>query len=269
MYRLPIIFLASILLGVAYNVFLIPHNILSGGVAGLALMLGIITKINSGILIFALNIPIFILGYIYLGKRFILYSTFSVTVTSISMQIIPLESIVQDSLLASIFGGVIAGISIGLVFKVGGSTGGFDIIGMIITKKRDLSMGNFFFTLNASIIFVAGFLFGWDMALYTLLSIYATSRVIDSIHTQHVKLTIMIISAKGDEIRDQLLAKLYRGITILDGEGAYSKEHRKVLISVITRYELPEVKAIIKATDSKAFVNITETAEVMGFFVRK
>lgn len=269
MYRLPIIFLASILLGFAYNMFLIPHSILSGGVAGIAMMLGIKTPINSGIIMFALNIPIFIAGYIYLGKRFIVYSIFSVTITSVAMQFIPLQSFVTDLLLASIFGGVIAGIAIGLIFKAGGSTGGFDIIGMIITKKRDLSLGNFFFTLNAIIIFFAGFLFGWDLALYTMLSIFATSRVIDSIHTQHVKLTIMIISAKGEEIRDQLLAKLYRGITILDGEGAYSKEPRKVLISVITRYELPEVKAIVKETDPKAFVNITETVEVMGFFVRK
>lgn len=269
MYRLPIIFLASILLGYAYNSFLLPHSILSGGVSGIAMMFGLLTPINSGILIFAMNIPIFIMGYIYLGRRFIAYSIFSVAITSVAMQFIPIMSIVQDSLLASVFGGVIAGVAIGLIFKAGGSTGGFDIIGMIITKKRDLSLGNFFFTLNAVIIFFAGFLFGWDLALYTMISIFATSRVIDAIHTQHVKLTIMVISAKGEEIRDQLLAKLYRGITILDGEGAYSKEPRKVLISVITRYELPEVKAIVKEVDPKAFVNITQTVEVMGFFVRK
>lgn len=269
MYRLPIIFIASIIVGFAYNNFLLPHSILSGGVAGIAMMLGIITPINSGIIMFALNIPIFIMGYIYLGRRFIIYSVFSVTVTSITMQLLPIHSVVSDSLLASVFGGVIAGVSIGVIFKVGGSTGGFDIIGMIITKKRDLSLGNFFFTMNAIIIFFAGFLFEWDLALYTLLSIFATSRVIDAIHTQHVKLTLMIISSKGEEIRDQLLAKLYRGITVMDGEGAYSKEPRKVLFTVITRYELSEVKAIVKATDPKAFVNITQTVEVMGFFVRK
>lgn len=269
MYRLPVIFLASVLIGFAYNDFLLPHKILSGGVTGIAMMLGIYLPVNTGLIIFMLNIPIFIMGYISLGRRFILYSIFSVAVTSITMQIIPVYPFVTDLLLASVFGGVLAGIAIGLIFKVGGSTGGLDIIGMIITKKRDLSLGNLFFTLNAIIIFFAGFLFGWNLALYTMISIFATSKVIDAIHTQHVKLTIMIISGKGEEIRDRLLANLYRGITIIDGEGAYSKEPRKVLISVITRYELPEVKAIVKEVDPKAFVNITETVEVMGFFVRK
>lgn len=269
MYRIIIIFLASILLGFAYNGFLLPHKILSGGVAGIAMILGLYLPLNSGVFIFALNIPIFIMGYLYLGKRFIFNSAFSVAVTSVAMQFIPVEVIVQDLLLSSIFGGVLAGVAIGLIFKMGGSSGGFDVIGMIISKKRDLALGNFFFTLNAVIIFFAGFLFSWDLALYTMLSIFATGKVIDAIHTQHVKLTIMIISSKGEEIRDQLLAKLYRGITMIDGEGAYSKEPRKVLITVITRYELDEVKSVVKATDPRAFVNITETIEVIGFFHRK
>lgn len=269
MYRLPVIILASILLAFAYNMFLLPSQIISGGVSGIAMIIGFLTPVNTGLIIFLLNIPIFILGLIFLGRKFVIYSIISVFVTSLAMYIIPLESLVNsDVLLSSVFGGVISGIAIGLIFKMGGSTGGFDIIGMLITKKKDLSLGNIFFTLNAIIIFIAGFIFGWELALYTMISIYASGKVIDVIHTQHVKLTIMIISSKGEEIRDQLLQRLYRGITIVDGQGAYTKEPRKVLITVITRYQLHDVKQIVRETDPNAFVNVMETVEVFGYFAR-
>jgi uncharacterized membrane-anchored protein YitT (DUF2179 family) len=268
LYQIPVIFFASILLGFAYNAFLLPHKILSGGVTGVAMIFGLLTPIDTGVMIFALNVPILIMGFFHLGKRFIAYSVFSVLVTTISMQFIPTDLLQIDTVLASVFGGVISGIAIGLIFKSGGSTGGFDIIGMILTKKKDMALGNLFFIMNAVVIFFSGFLFGWDLALYTMVSIFASGKVIDAIHTQHIKLTLMIITSKGEEIKEQLLSRLYRGITILEGEGAYTKEKRKVLITVISRYELTEVKSIIKEIDPKSFVNITETVEVMGFFHR-
>jgi len=232
------------------------------------MIFGLLTPIDTGVMIFALNVPILIMGFFHLGKRFIAYSVFSVLVTTISMQFIPTDLLQIDTVLASVFGGVISGIAIGLIFKSGGSTGGFDIIGMILTKKKDMALGNLFFIMNAVVIFFSGFLFGWDLALYTMVSIFASGKVIDAIHTQHIKLTLMIITSKGEEIKEQLLSRLYRGITILEGEGAYTKEKRKVLITVISRYELTEVKSIIKEIDPKSFVNITETVEVMGFFHR-
>ncbi|RXT08086.1 YitT family protein [Ammoniphilus sp. CFH 90114] len=268
MYRLVIIFFSSILIGFAFNAFLLPNKILSGGVSGIAMMIGLVTTFNTGMTIFALNVPIFIVGFLKLGKKFVAHSVFSVAVTSLAMQYIPQKPFIDDPLLASIFGGVIAGIGIGLIFRFRGSTGGFDIIGLLLTLKRDMPLGVIIFALNAVVILISGFVFTWEEALYTLLSIYATGRVIDSIHTRHIKLTLMIITDQGDSVKGALLSELHRGITVVDGEGAFTKERRKILFVVISRYELSEVKAIIRKSDPNAFVNITQTVEVMGAFRR-
>jgi len=120
--------------------------------------------------------------------------------------------------------------------------------------------------MNGIVVAASGFVFSWDAALLTLVSIYATGKVVDTIHTSHIKLTLMIITSKGDEVKQQLLEKLHRGVTIIDAKGAYSGEGRKVLITVITRYQLADVKSTIKETDPKSFVNILQTTEVIGMF---
>jgi uncharacterized membrane-anchored protein YitT (DUF2179 family) len=261
-----IIITASVLVAFALNMFLLPHQILVGGVTGIGMIIGLLTPLNTGWVIFAINIPIFILGILYLGKRFVVFSILSVFVTAFSMQFIAVEAITSDPIIASVFGGVIAGIAIGLIIRFGGSSGGLDIIGLILIQKRDFPLGAVMFAMNGVVIFISGFLFNWDLALYTLLSIFVTGKVIDSIHTKHIKLTLMIISSMGDEIKKELLSKVYRGITVMEGVGAYSQERRKVLFTVVSRYELEEIKSAIRKIDPNAFVNITETVEVMGMF---
>lgn len=266
MYQLFVIFVSSIVVGFSFNMFLLPHKILSGGISGIGMIIGLMTPLDTGIAIFVLNVPIFILGFMKLGKKFIAYSVFSVFVTSLSMQYIPQRALTTDPLLASVFGGVIAGIAIGLIFRFRGSTGGFDIIGLLLTIKKDFPLGGLIFAMNAVVVFISGFLFSWDLALYTMLAIFATGRVVDSVHTRHIKLTLMIITNEGDKVKEKLLSEIHRGVTIVDGEGAYSKEIRKILFIVISRYELSEAKALIKETDPNAFVNIMQTFEVMGTF---
>jgi uncharacterized membrane-anchored protein YitT (DUF2179 family) len=268
-YRLVIIFVSSILIAGSYNLFLLPHKILSSGVTGIAMIVGILTPLNTGIVNLALNLPILILGYYKLGTRFIAYSIFSVVTISMALLYIPIEPVAKDPILSSVFGGIISGVGIGLVFRFSGSTGGFDIIGMLLTRKKDFPLGGILFSMNAIVVLIAGFLFTWDLALYTLASIYATGKAVDTIHTRHIKLTLMIISNRGEELREQLLSHLIRGITVMEGEGAYTKEKRKVLFTVINRYELSEIKPLIRKIDPHAFVNITETVEVMGFFRRE
>lgn len=263
-----IITIGSILVGFAYNFLLIPHEILSSGLSGIAIMLGLVTPFNTGILNFLLNLPLLIIGVMKLGKRFIGYTILSVLVLSVSLYVIPVYQVTHEPLLASLFGGVITGIGIGIIFKASGSSGGFDIIAMLLNKKRDFPLGAMISAMNAIVVVISGFVFSWDAALYTLVAIYATGKVIDTIHTNHIKLTLMIITGKGDEVKEKLLANLYRGVTIMDGEGAYTGEGRKVLITVITRYQLSEVKEMITEVDPNAFVNITETKEVIGMFHR-
>ena len=263
-----IIVLSSILIAFAWNVFLLPHKILSSGVSGIAMIISLLTPINTGVINFALNLPLLLLGYMKLGKKFITNTILSVVVTSVALWLIPVEPISSDPIMSSLFGGVLAGIGTGFIFRSSGSTGGLDIIVFLLTRKKEFSLGTLTFTLNAVIVFVSGFLFDWDTALYTMLSIFATGKVIDMIHTKHLKVTLMIITSKGEEIRKSLISRLVRGITIVDGEGAYTREKRKVLFMIISRYQLAEVKRVIMENDPKAFVNIMETVEVMGYFHR-
>ncbi len=231
-------------------------------------MLGIVTPLNTGVLNLLLNLPLLILGVMKLGKRFIGYTILSVVVLSVSLYVIPIYKATQEPILASLFGGVIVGIGSGIIFRASGSSGGFDIVAMLLSRKRDFPLGVLLSGMNAVVVAISGFVFSWDAALLTLVSIYATGKVVDTIHTSHIKLTLMIITSKGEEVRQQLLAKLPRGVTIIDAKGAYSGEGRKVLITVITRYQLAEVKSMIKETDGKAFVNILQTTEVIGMFDR-
>lgn len=217
--QVAMIILGSILLAFAYNVFLLPHKVLSGGITGIAMILGITTPLNTGVINFALNIPIMIAGYIHLGRKFICYSILSVATISISMMYIPLEPIADDPLLSSVFGGVVAGIAIGIVLRASGSTGGFDIITLLILKRKDMPLGTMGFALNSVVIFISGFLFEWELALYTMASIYVVGKVIDAVHTKHVKLTLMIVSTKGEELQESLLQHFSRGITCVKGTG--------------------------------------------------
>ena len=267
-YSLLVIFAGSLLLAVAFNLFLLPHEILSGGVTGMAMIFGLLTPINAGIWLVVLNVPIFILAWMKLGKVFILNSVFSVAVTSIAMLYIPIMKVTEDVLLSSVFGGVMVGAGAGMIIRFYGSGGGFDVIGLLLTMKRDIPLGFLVFCLNSLVVFVSGFIFSWELAMYTMASIYIAGLVTDRIHTRHIKLSLMVVTSQGDAVKKELLENLYRGITVTDGEGAYSGTKDKVLYSVTTRYELAYVRPLIKAIDPNAFVSITETMEVMGNFRR-
>lgn len=266
--KLFIIIAASILLGFTFNVFLLPHEVLTGGVTGIAMIFGLMTPVNSGFWIIILNIPIIILGWMKLGKEFIINSIISVAVTSISMLYIPIVEVTGDALLSSVWGGVLTGVGIGLIIRFYSSTGGFDVVSLILIKKWDVPLGGLIFGLNSIVVLISGFFFGWELALYTMLSIYITGIVIDRIHTRHVKLNLMVVTSKGEEVRQAFLENLVRGVTIIDGQGAYSREEKKVLYTVITRYELEVIRGVLQDIDPDAFVSIGQSMQVMGNFRR-
>lgn len=262
------VILGSVLISFSFNAFLIPHHILSSGISGIAIIIGIFTPFNTGLVNLLLNIPILIAGYIGLGKRFIFHTMLSVLVISAGLYLIPVKAIATEALLSSLFGGVIAGAGIGLVLNCAGSTGGFDIIGMLLSRKKEMQLGGFLIMLNGAVILISGFFFNWDAALNSLLSIFVTGKVIDAIHTKHKKLTLMIVTNKAEEMKQSLLSSIVRGITLLEGEGAYSSEKKRVLMTVIAKEELVNIKTLIAEADPHAFVNITETVEVLGLFRR-
>ncbi|HSP22092.1 MAG TPA: YitT family protein [Planococcus sp. (in: firmicutes)] len=268
LYSMLIIFAGSVLLGFAFNMFLLPHEILSGGITGVAMIFSLMTPINAGIWLILLNVPILVYGWMKLGKLFILNSVYSVAVTSVTMLYIPVMKVTEDALLSSVFGGVLVGIGVGFIIRFYGSTGGFDVVGLLLTMKRDIPLGFMVFGLNSLVVFISGFIFSWELAMYTMASIYITGLVVDRIHTRHIKLSLMVVTTQGEAVKQKMLANLYRGITVTDGEGAYSGNKVKVLYTVITRYELAHVRPLIKEIDPHAFVSITQTMEVMGNFRR-
>lgn len=270
--KILIIVVGAFLCACAINFFLIPANVYASGVTGAAQLLSRIftefspVSISTGFLLFVLNIPVAILGWLKIGKSFTMYSFLSVALTSVFLEILPIADQTTDIMLYAIFGGVLIAIGIGITLRVGASTGGLDIVAMVLSRINDQPVGRYFFTLNAIIIITAGFLFGWDKALYTLISVYASTMVIDAIHTSHEKLTALIVTKKADELQESIHSRLMRGITLLPATGAFSNEERSLMMTVITRYELYELEQIIEEVDSNAFTNIVQTTKVYGFF---
>jgi uncharacterized membrane-anchored protein YitT (DUF2179 family) len=267
-----VVLTGAILNAIAMNFFLIPADVYASGFTGIAQLVSRIATeytsftISTGILLLLLNIPVTILGWKVIGKSFTLYSFISVLLMSFFLEFLPVIHVSKDLLLNAVFGGVIAAVGVGLTLKWGASTGGLDIIAMILSRKKDKPVGTYFFIMNAIIIVTAGYLFGWEKALYTLVTLYTSTRVIDAIHTRHAKLTAMIISKKSDELKRAIQSKLVRGITSVPAKGAFTNEEKEMLIIVITRYELYDLERIIKDTDPNAFTNIIQTAGIFGFF---
>ncbi|QGQ48607.1 YitT family protein [Metabacillus sediminilitoris] len=270
--KIIVVLLGALLNAVSLNLFLIPADVYSSGFTGVAQLLSsaIIDytdfSISTGILLLLLNIPVAILGWLKVGKTFTLYSFLSVVATTVFLGFIPLQSLSDDILLNAVFGGVILAVGVGFTLKYGASTGGLDIIAMVLSRMKDKPIGGYIFLLNAIIIFTAGLLNGWEKALYTLVALYATTRVIDTIHTRHVKLTAMVVTKKAEALKQAIHSKLVRGITTVPAKGGFTNEPKDMMIIVITRYELYDLERIIKEVDPNAFTNIIQTTGIFGFF---
>lgn len=260
--------LSALLVAAGLKLFLIPHQLLSGGVAGAASVLGYLTnpKYISAIY-FAINLPILIWGFIAVGKKYIGLSMLCVASTTWFLAIIPQVQVTKDPILASIFGGVIIAGGVGFSLRAGGSSGGFDILGSIITRKRDVPMGTVLFVMDGIVILTLGFMKSWDSALYAMLCVFVKSRVVNLIHIRHVKLTCFIVTKHKNEMLERL-NQLPHGVTVVNTEGGYSHEGNTMLMTVTTRYELAELRKAVMSVDSTAFVNVLETVEILGRFKR-
>lgn len=270
--RIFIVIIGALLLAVSLNFFLIEANVYASGFAGVAQLIASIFQdfvglnIGTGIILLVLNIPVFILGWFKVGKGFTIYSAISVGFATLFLEFMPVVALSEDIILNAVFGGVIAGIGVGISLKTGASTGGMDIIAMLLARLNDQPIGRYILSLNAIIVVLAGLLYEPENSLYTLVALYVTTRVIDTIHTRHVKLTAMIITKKPEEMQRAIHETFIRGITFLPAEGAYSKTQKKMLYLVLTRYELYDLEKIIQEVDPQAFTNVVETTAVYGQF---
>ncbi|MGG2016227.1 YitT family protein [Bacillus sp. S10(2024)] len=270
--KLVVVIIAGLLNAIGMNLFLTPAKVYASGFAGLSQLLSQVLgdflsiHISTGVLFSLFNIPVVILAWKKVGKSFTFFSFLSVAFMTLFLEIVPVKAVSHDIILNAIFGGVISAVGVGLALKFGASTGGLDIIAMILSRVKDKPVGTYFFLFNAIIITLAGYLYGWEKALYTLVTLYVSSRIIDAIHTRHVKITALIVTKNGAEVRKAIHERLVRGITTVPATGAFTNENKEMLMIVITRYELYELERIIKKVDPGAFTNVLETVGVFGLF---
>jgi uncharacterized membrane-anchored protein YitT (DUF2179 family) len=266
--NLFIIILGSIITAVGINAFLMPHKFLSCGVSGLAQFFAFMTPLEVGTYVIIFNIPIFLLGWKYVGRVFIVGS-FIGTIT-LSLCLYATNWMIgmgwaPDPLLAAIVGGALSGAGTGLVFRVNSSHGGTDIIAAAVKKKWSFSIGTVVFMFNIVIVGVLGFVYGVNVALYTIVAYFisaiALDRVIIGLDTSRA---IFIITNKPEEVADKIIKKLERGVTFLDGAGAYMGRKQRVLYCVVPLRQLARVKHYVSSIDPDAFLTVTEVSEVMG-----
>ncbi|WP_370876083.1 YitT family protein [Evansella vedderi] len=257
---------SAVLLALCLNLFLIPANVFASGFTGVAQIFSELMGLTPGIWLFLLNVPVAILGWMKVGKSFTLYSFINVAFTTLFLEIIPVMDISGDIMLNAVFGGVLGGLGAGIILKYGASSGGVDILALLFARKSDRPIGIYFFTLNAIIVLTSGIMFGMEKALYTLLQLYVASRLIDTIHTRHVKLTAFIVTSKADELKQAFFQQITRGVTRIPAKGGFTKEDKEILMIVITRYELYQLQHIINEVDPKAFTNIVQTTGIFGMF---
>lgn len=266
--RYTVIIIGMLIACIGINGFLRPAHLLSGGVTGIAAIINYITNINIGLLTFLINIPIFILGFIFLEKDFCITSLINMALFSILLgvtqdinKIIP----VNDILLQSVFGGILSGIGSGIVFRTKSSQGGTDIIGAILKFKQNIPVKNTTLTANLMIVLVGGMIFGMNLALYTLIGFYisasAMSFVKDALIDQK---SVMVISKESCVIAKEIMSTLVRGVTFLDAEGAYTNEKKKIIYCIVLSKEIPKIKEIALKYDQKAFISVNDVTEVKG-----
>ena len=265
-----LITVGATLAAIALEIFLVPNNIIDGEIIGISIMVSYITKIKLSVLTFVLNIPFLILGYKQLGKSFLIKAAYAMIVLSLLLEELkPVPELTNDVLLATVFGGLLLGIGVGFVIKFGACLDGTEVVAILINKKTSFSVGQVVMFLNFFIYSTAGFLFGWDRALYSILTYFITFKIIDMVSEgfEQAK-AAMIITNHGEEIANSIYKHLGRTVTMLEGEGLISGK-KVVLYAVVTRIEIPELKRIVAADDYSAFVTITDVNEIVGKHIKK
>jgi uncharacterized membrane-anchored protein YitT (DUF2179 family) len=258
--------LGAILVAVGLEIFLVPNNIIDGGIVGVSIILAYLTNIKLGWYLLLLNLPFFFLGYKQIGKTFALTTLVGVVILSFSTMLLhPVPVLTDDPLLASVFGGVILGIGVGLVIRYGGSLDGTEILAILFNKTTPFSVGEVVMFFNLFILGSAGFVFGWEQAMYSLIAYFIAFKMIDiTIEGFDESKSVWIISDQHKEIGEALLARLGRGVTYLYGEGGYSGDDKGIIFTVITRLEEAKLKSIVEDHDPSAFLAIGNIHDVKG-----
>ena len=266
---LIIILLGCILASFAIECFLIPNTILDGGITGVSIIIHKVFKLPLSLLVIILNIPFIYVGYRNLGKQFVIRTIYSMMMFSIFLEFFRnIQSFTNEILLATVYGGGLLGIGVGLVIRYGGCIDGTESVAIVISKKLNFSVGQIVLFFNLIIFTIAGFIFGFDRAMYSLLTYIITFKVIDFIADgiDEAK-AAMIITDKGNSLSEEIYNRLGRTTTTLRGKGLLSGE-KEILYCVLTRMELFELKRIVEDMDESAFVTINDISDIIGNHIK-
>ncbi|MGM0602827.1 MAG: YitT family protein [Bacillota bacterium] len=257
----------SFLMALALTVFLVPNKIAAGGVSGLSTVIFYLTGFPIGIMMLILNVPLFLAGIKIMGMSFGLRTIYGIVILSIFTDLLQphMTSLTNDLLLASIYGGVLGGLGLGLVFRSRGTTGGTDMIATLINYYTGISVGQGLLLADGFVVTLAGIFFNLEVALYAAITIFISSKTIDVIQEGlNIKKGALIISNKADQINRRIVDELNRGVTRFEGRGGYTDDRKDVLLCIISRSELTELKAVVAEVDPEAFVAINNVHEVLG-----
>jgi uncharacterized membrane-anchored protein YitT (DUF2179 family) len=264
--------LGALLQALALRLFLIPADLVSGGVSGIAQIINYYTGWPIGVMVFLGNIPLFAIGWRFLGgRRFAMRTAYAVVAYSILVELLPRlpffppNGLTDDLVINALYGAVIAGVGYGLVYRGNGTSGGSDILARILTHYRSIPMTQSYLWVDSAVILAAGFVFGWKEALYAIVVLYVSGLVVDTtMEGGGTVRSAMIITSQPEIVSEKILVDMERGVTVLEGTGAYTGEGRPVLYCVVSRSEIQQLKSIVHEADPKAFMVIGVAHEVLG-----
>ncbi|WP_400195373.1 YitT family protein [Lysinibacillus telephonicus] len=264
--RIFMVMIGAIVMAVGLELFLVPNNVMDGGIVGVSIIASHLIGLPLGLFIFILNLPFIFLGYKQIGKTFALTTALGITVLSVTTILLHhIHPFTSDLLLATVFGGIILGLGIGIVIRFGGCLDGTEVLAILFNKKLPFSVGEIILFINLIIFTVAGFVFTWEKAMYSIVAYYIAAKMIDIVvQGMEESKSVYIISDEIDEIGRAIMDRLGRGVTYLHGEGAYTGDNKKVIFCIITRLEESKMKEIVKSIDDNAFLAIGNISEVRG-----
>lgn len=267
-----LVILGALLQAIGLRLFLVPANLASGGISGISQLIHHFTGWPIGLMVFLGNVPLFLLGWRFLGgRRFALRTLVAVVVYSFFVEALlwlpffPKAGITNDLVLNSLYGAVVNGIGYGLVYRAQGTSGGSDILARIVNRWRGISMTQSYLITDALVILSAGFVFGWQKALYALITLYVSGLVVDAtMEGSGTVRTALIVSDRAEEISRRIMLEMERGVTVLEGAGGFTNEVRPVLYCVVTRSEVQQLKTIVNEADPRAFMVVGAAYEALG-----
>jgi len=266
-----LLLIGIILVAIALELFLIPNKIIDGGVVGISIISSYLSKLPLGLFISLLNIPFLAFVYKKLGKTFVFTSLYCIVLLSLIVNLISGKPpVTEDPLLACAFGGIILGTGLGIILRYNGSLDGTEMLAVVLNRKTGFSVGEIIMFFNVFILGSAGFVFGWDRAMYSLLAYFIIFKTVDVvIQGLDESKSVIIISDKYEEIAQGIMKQFEIGVTYIEGQGAYSGEYKKLIFCVTTRLELANLKTYILDIDPSAFIAIENIHEFEGGQVKR